>query len=208
MHIDPATNSTADNYKILTNLVVPRPIAWVTSQNEHGVINLAPFSFFNAVGNKPLFVIISVGKNDDGSDKDTGRNIKRSGEFAINLVTEDLFDAMNISSADFPGDESELSATGLQPADSQRISVPYVAAAKASLECKLHSQQPLGNYTLFVGEVVMFHVADELLGPRFHINGFTPVGRMGSPAYYCRTTDRFEVPRISYAQWLESKKSS
>jgi flavin reductase (DIM6/NTAB) family NADH-FMN oxidoreductase RutF len=208
MHIDPAANSTADNYKILTNLVVPRPIAWVTSQNEHGVINLAPFSFFNAVGNKPLFVIISVGKNDDGSDKDTARNIKRSGEFAINLVTEDLFDAMNISSADFPGTESELSATGLQPAASQRISVPYVAAAKASMECKLHSQQRLGNYTLFVGEVVMFHVADELLGPRFHINGFTPVGRMGSPAYYCRTTDRFEVPRISYAQWLESKKSS
>jgi flavin reductase (DIM6/NTAB) family NADH-FMN oxidoreductase RutF len=207
MHIDPAANSTADNYKILTNLVVPRPIAWVTSQNEHGVINLAPFSFFNAVGNKPLFVIISVGKNDDGSDKDTARNIKRSGEFAINLVTEDLFDAMNISAADFPNDESELSAAGLQPAASQRISVPHLAEAKASMECKLYSQQPLGNYTLFVGEVVMFHVADELLGPRFHINDFTPVGRMGSPAYYCRTIDRFEVPRISYAQWLEAKKS-
>ena len=208
MHIDPAANSTADNYKILTNLVVPRPIAWVTSQNEHGVINLAPFSFFNAVGNKPLFVIISVGKNDDGSDKDTARNIKRSGEFAINLVTEELFNAMNISAADFPADESELSAAGLHPAVSQRIAVAYIAEAKASMECKLHSQQPLGNYTLFVGEVVMFHVADELLGPRFHINGFTPIGRMGSPAFYCRTADRFEVPRMSYAQWLESKKSS
>src|ERR1700741_1302379 len=160
MHIDPAANSTADNYKLLTNLVVPRPIAWVTSQNEHGVINLAPFSFFNAVGNKPLFVIISVGKNDDGSDKDTARNIKRNGEFAINLVTEELFAAMNISAANFPADESELGAIGLHPVASQRISVPVVATAQACMECKLYSQQPLGNYTLFIGEVVMFHVAD------------------------------------------------
>lgn len=201
MHIDPAANTTADNYKLLTNLVVPRPIAWVTSQNEQGVINLAPFSFFNAVGNKPLFVIISVGKNEDGSDKDTARNITRSGEFAINLVTEELFNAMNISAANFPADESELSAAGLHPAPSQRISVPHVAEAQASLECKLYSQQPLGNYTLFIGEVVMFHVADHLLGPRFHINNFTPIGRLGSPSMYCRTTDRFDVPRLSYEQW-------
>lgn len=201
MHIDPAANTTADNYKLLTNLVVPRPIAWVTSQNEQGVINLAPFSFFNAVGNKPLFVIISIGKNEDGSDKDTARNITRSGEFAINLVTEELFNAMNISAANFPTDESELSAAGLHPAPSQRISVPHVAEAQASLECKLYSKQPLGNYTLFIGEVVMFHVADHLLGPRFYINNFAPIGRLGSPSMYCRTTDRFDVPRISYEQW-------
>ena len=78
MHIDPATNAPKDNYKLLTNLVVPRPIAWVTSQAGIGVVNLAPFSFFNAVGSDPLFVLISVGNNDDGTPKDTARNIAAS----------------------------------------------------------------------------------------------------------------------------------
>lgn len=110
MQIDPAVNAVSDNYKLLTNLVVPRPIAWITSQSESGTVNLAPFSFFNAVGNQPLYVIVSIGRNDDGSDKDTARNIKRSGEYVINLVTEELFNAMNITAAGFPSHESELSA--------------------------------------------------------------------------------------------------
>lgn len=201
MHIDPATLATSDSYKLLTNLVVPRPIAWVTSQNEAGVINLAPFSFFNAIGSKPLFILISIGHNDDGTEKHTASNITRSGEFVVNLVTEGLMDAMNISAANFPAGESELSAAGVHAAASQRIAVPRVAEAQAALECRLFSRQQLGNYTLFIGEVVMFQVADQLLGPRFHVNGFTPIGRMGSPAFYCRTTDRFELPRMSYAQW-------
>ena len=78
---------------------------------------------------------------------------------------------------------------------------PCLAEAQASLECKLFSQQPLGANTLIIGEVVMFHVADHLLGPRLHINNFAPIGRLGSPSTYCRTNDRFEVPRISYTQW-------
>lgn len=81
--------------------------------------------------------------------------------------------------------------------------VPRIAEAQASLECTLYSEQRLGNYTMFIGEVVMFHVADELIGPRLRINGFAPLGRMGSPSGYCRTTDSFDVARISYAQWLE-----
>ena len=102
MQIDPALHSSADNYKLLTNLVVPRPIAWVTSQSQSGVVNLAPFSFFNAVGSDPLYVIISIGRRDDVELKDTANNIEFSREFVVNLVTEELFDAMNISAADFP----------------------------------------------------------------------------------------------------------
>ena len=202
MQIDPSLHSKADNYKLLTNLVVPRPIAWVTSQSQSGVINLAPFSFFNAVGCHPLYVIISIGLNDAGEPKDTAKNIRASGEFVVNLVTEDLFDAMNISAADFPCEQSELAAAHLHAAPSVRIKVPRVAEAQASLECKLFSAQSLGANTLFIGEVVMFHVADHLIGPHLHINNFAPIGRLGSPSVYCRTTDRFDVARITYAQWL------
>jgi flavin reductase (DIM6/NTAB) family NADH-FMN oxidoreductase RutF len=201
MQIDPALQAKTDNYKLLTNLVVPRPIAWVTSLSASGVVNLAPFSFFNAVGSDPLYIIISIGHNDRGEPKDTAKNIRTNGEFVVNLVTEDLFGAMNISAADFPADESELEAAHLHFAPSVHVKVPRVAEAQASLECKLFSEQALGANMLFIGEVVMFHVADHLIDARMHINNFAPIGRLGSPSVYCRTTDRFDVARITYAQW-------
>lgn len=205
MRIDPFLHSNADNYRLLTNLVVPRPIAWVTSLSQDGVINLAPFSFFNAVGANPLYVIISIGLNEAGEPKGTAKNILSGGDFVVNLVTEELFGAMNLSAADFPPDQSELAAAKLHAAPSVKVKPPRVAEAQASLECKLHSSQPLGANTLVIGEVVMFHVADHLVGPRLHINNFVPIGRLGSPSVYCRTTDRFDVARISHAQWLDGK---
>jgi flavin reductase (DIM6/NTAB) family NADH-FMN oxidoreductase RutF len=205
MQIDPALQSTADNYKLLTNLVVPRPIAWITTLNESGVVNLAPFSFFNAIGSDPLYVMVSIGFNDDGRPKDTAKNIEVSGEFVVNMVTEDLFEAMNISAADFPPDQSELEAAQLHTAPSFHVKTPRVAPAKVSLECKLYSAQRLGSNSLYIGEVVMFHVADHLMGPRMHVNNFAPIGRLGSPSVYCRTTDRFDIARISYANWLSKK---
>ncbi len=205
MQIDPSLQTPADNYKLLTNLVVPRPIAWVSSLSQDGVINLAPFSFFNAVGADPLYVIISIGKNEAGEPKDTARNIRDSGEFVVNLVTEDLFDAMNISAAEFPAEQSEMAAAKLHTAPSLRIKAPRVAEAQASLECKLFSAQALGGNTLIIGEVVMFHVADQLIDPKLHINNFAPIGRLGSPSLYCRTTARFDVARITYAQWAQNR---
>ena len=204
MQIDPTANTAIDNYKLLTNLVVPRPIAWVTSQSAQGVVNLAPFSFFNAIGSNPLYLMISVGRNDDGSMKDTANNILASGEFVVNMVTEDVLAAMNISAADFPSDESELTAAGLHVATSLRVKVPRVTESQASMECKLYSQQALGAYTIFIGEVVMFHVADHLMGERMHVNGFAPIGRLGSPSFYCRTTDRFNLARMTHGKWRES----
>jgi flavin reductase (DIM6/NTAB) family NADH-FMN oxidoreductase RutF len=201
MQIDPTQHTQADNYKILTNVVVPRPIAWVTSLSQTGVINLAPFSFFNAVGSNPLYVVVSVGLRDDGTLKDTGRNIETSHEFVVNLVTEDLLHAMNISAADFPPDASEVTAAALHSAPSVKIAAPRLAHSQVSLECKLFKSEALGTNTLYIGEVVMFHVADHLMGPRLHVNNFAPIGRLGSPSAYCRTTDRFELPRMSYAHW-------
>jgi flavin reductase (DIM6/NTAB) family NADH-FMN oxidoreductase RutF len=200
MQIDPALHSYADNYKVLTNVVVPRPIAWVTTQNHGGIINLAPFSFFNAVGSDPLYVVVSIGFRDDGSPKDTAKNIEARGEFVVNLVTEELLGAMNISAAEFPPDQSELIAADLHAASSVHIKTPRLAEADVSLECRLYRSVALGTNTLFIGEVVMFHVADHLLGPRFHVDNFAPIGRLGSPSMYCRTTDRFELPRVSYAE--------
>ena len=201
MQIDPALRAKADNYKLLTNLVVPRPIAWVTSQSASGIVNLAPFSFFNAVGSDPLYIIISIGHNDAGEPKDTAKNIRANGEFVVNLVTEDLFGAMNMSAADFPADESELDAAHLHCAPSVHVKVPRVAEVQASLECKLFSEQSLGANMLFIGRVVMFHVADHLIDTHMHINNFAPIGRLGSPSVYCRTTDRFDIARVTYAQW-------
>ena len=205
MQIDPSQNSHADNYKLISNLVVPRPIAWVSTLSPGGGVNLAPFSFFNAIGTDPIYVIFSVGRNDRGELKDTEKNVRASGDFVVNLVTEELFDAMNISAADFPPELSELDAAGLHTAPSVRIAAPRVAEAQVSLECKLFSTQELGANNVFIGEVVMIHVADQLLGPRLRINNFAPIGRLGSPSVYCRTSDRFDVPRVTYEQWRKEQ---
>jgi flavin reductase (DIM6/NTAB) family NADH-FMN oxidoreductase RutF len=188
----------------LTNVIVPRPIAWITSLNQTSIINLAPFSFFNAVGSDPLYVVVSIGFRDDGAPKDTARNIETSGEFVVNLVTEDLLSAMNVSAADFPPDQSELIAADVHATPSLRVKTPRLTEAQVSLECTLFQSLSLGTNTLYIGEVVMFHIADHLLGPRLHIDNFAPIGRLGSPSMYCRTTDRFELPRISYAEWKKN----
>jgi len=203
MHIDPSVQSAADNYALLTNLVIPRPIAWVTSVSPVGLINLAPFSFFNAVGGDPLYVVISIGLRDDGTPKDTANNLNSSRAFVVNLVTEELMMAMTISAADFPPDLSELGPADLQTTPSLRVAAPRLAAAQVSLECELYQTVALGGNTLFIGRVMMFQVADSLIDERQHISGFAPLARLGAPSMYCRTTDRFPMPRISYAQWLK-----
>jgi flavin reductase (DIM6/NTAB) family NADH-FMN oxidoreductase RutF len=208
MQIDPSRQSKADSYKLITNLVVPRPIAWITSNSATGGPNLAPFSYFNVFGSDPPYVAVGIGRRDNGEIKDTARNIQDTGEFMINLVTEDLLDAMNLSAADFPAEESELEATGLELSPGVQIQAPRLAAAQASLECRLNQVVPLGANQLFIAEVVQFHVADHLIDPQLHITNFAPIGRLGSPAVYCRTTDRFELPRMSYGQWLTQAPST
>jgi len=153
-------------------------------------------------GSNPIYVAVGIGLRDNGEIKDTARNIQDTGEFMINLVTEDLLDAMNLSAADFPAEESELESAGLEVAPGIQIQAPRLAAAQASLECRLHQVVPLGANQLFIAEVVQFHVADQLIDPQLHITNFSPIGRLGSPAVYFRTTDRFDLPRISYGQWL------
>jgi flavin reductase (DIM6/NTAB) family NADH-FMN oxidoreductase RutF len=187
-------------YKLLTNLVVPRPIAWVSSKDVQGGINLAPFSFFNLMGSDPPIVAIGVGDDPTGRPKHTARNIAATREFVVNLVTEELAGPMNLTAADFPEGQSELDAAGLHAGASLVVSVPRVAEARASLECVLHSIQRIGGNNVILGQIVALHVGDGLVDERFHVHGFSPIGRLGSPSWYSRTTDRFEIHRVSYAQ--------
>ncbi|HVT83343.1 MAG TPA: flavin reductase family protein [Phycisphaerae bacterium] len=203
MNFDLRGPSGTAAYKLLTNLVVPRPIAWVTSKDERGTINLAPFSFFNLVGSEPPIVVIGVGNERDGRPKHTARNIAATREFVVNLVTEELMDHMNISAADFPEGESELHAARLHDAASTAVSVPRVAEAKAALECTLTRIDRIGGNNLIIGEVVGVFADDTIINDRLHVHDFHPVARLGGPSWYARLTDRFELPRISYAQYRQ-----
>ena len=126
-----------DPYEVLTSLVVPRPIAWVSTMSAEGLLNLAPFSFYNAVCDEPPVILLSISKREDGRRKDTARNILSTGEFVINLVSEELIKEVKISSEDFPPEVNEFEKAGLEPAKSYKVRVPRVARAKAWRDCRL-----------------------------------------------------------------------
>ena len=185
-------------YPILAGLVTPRPIAWVTTLNEDGSVNAAPFSFFNLFGDSPPLVIFSPGNRADGSPKDSARNCERSGEFVVNLVDDALAEAMVRTSASLPYGVSETEQENLATAASSTVAPPRIASAPAALECKLHSIQMIGENRLVLGivhrvqidEAIFDPVALRVRGERFH-----PVGRMSVPDWYCRTHDLFEMRR-------------
>lgn len=185
-------------YAILAGLVMPRPIAWVTTLNDDGSVNAAPFSFFNVFGDDPPLVIFAPGDRPDGTPKDTALNAKRTGEFVVNLVSEELKEAMNLTAAALPRGESEITHASLATATSSVVAPPRIAAAPASLECKVHSIQEIGTNRLILGIVHRVHVQDSIFDPetlRIVQEKHLPVGRMGSPNWYCHTADLFEMAR-------------
>ncbi|TAE78171.1 MAG: flavin reductase family protein [Verrucomicrobia bacterium] len=185
-------------YPILVGLVTPRPIAWVTTLHENGKVNAAPFSFFNVFGDDPPLVVFAPGDRDDGTPKDSARNVRRSGEFVVNMVDETLAAAMVRSSASHPPDLSETELEGLATAPSSSIATPRIAAAPAALECKVHSIIEVGSNRLVLGIVHRVHVRDECIDPvalRIRQEVYQPIGRMAVPDWYCRSADLFELPR-------------
>lgn len=185
-------------YPVLASLVTPRPIAWVSTLNEDGSVNLAPFSFFNVFGAEPPLVIFAPGDRDNGEPKDTARNCKRTGEFVVNIVDEAMVEAMVATAASLPYGESEATAAGLEMAASSSVSPPRVAAAPAALECELHSVQEIGGNRLIFGIVRRAHVRDEYFDEEnLRVRGelLHPVGRMAVPNWYCKTGDLFEIKR-------------
>ena len=202
MHLDPAQIPTSAMYQHLLHIIVPRPIAWVSTVSLSGVTNLAPFSFFTGVGAKPPSVVFCPSNRRDGTPKDSLKNILDTGEFVINVVPFRLAEAMNLSSAELPPDESEFELTGIETTPSIIVKPPRVQASPVSLECRLMQYLPLapgpGGANIVVGKIVHLHLDDAVLD---HAGWADPglldlIGRLGG-ASYCRTTDRFDLLRPS-----------
>ncbi len=191
-----------DRYRLLINLVGPRPIALVTSESAETGINAAPFSFFNLVGSDPPLVVLGIGDRQPGEMKDTATNAVEMQEFVVNLVDEELLEAMNICAIDFPPGFNELQAAGLTTEASLAVKPPRIAEAPASLECRLVEMVQVRNSRVLVGEVVHLHVRDGLVvDMRVQTDKLHMVGRLFGGGGYVRTTDTIELPRISYSEW-------
>ena len=196
---------TGQSYKLLASVVLPRPIALVSTLDENGTTNAAPFSFFNLLVSSPPVVALGSTNKERGTPKDTRANIARTGEFVVNLVHAGLADAMNACAIDFPAGVSELDAAGLTPAPSVRVAAPGLAEARVRLECRLHSIVEIGDNKIVLGEVVFLHIGDEFVDGeklRVHAENLELIGRMHGGGWYVRTTDLFDLPRPSYADWL------
>ena len=198
MELDLEGKHAGRAYSLLVSLVTPRPIAWVTTLGPDGVVNAAPFSFFNALGADPPIVGFCPGDRDDGTPKDTARNVRLSHEFVVNLVDESVAEAMNKTAASLPYGVSEIASAGLTTKPSSVVRAPRIAEAPASLECVEWGTLQIGGNRLVIGLVKRVHVRDELYDPetqRIRTERFHVVGRMASPHWYCRTRDRFETVR-------------
>ena len=183
MILDPRTLPTNQVYRFLISAVVPRPIAFVSTQGSSGDTNLAPFSYFNAIASEPPLVAIAISDRAD-DPKDTLRNIRETQEFVVNIVSESLLDAMVQTAGEWPRRVSEFGPSGLTPLPSERVRPPYVAESPLQLECRLHREIPLGNSILIVGEVVLARVRDEVLSDgRVDPAKLAPVGRLGGELY-------------------------
>jgi flavin reductase (DIM6/NTAB) family NADH-FMN oxidoreductase RutF len=199
-------------YNLLIGLVAPRPIAWVTSLDEEGRLNAAPFSSYNYLCTDPPVVGMGV-MNRPGEHfvpKDTARNIRRTGEFVVNVVTEDLLKQMNICATDFPAGVSELEMAGLTTAPSKHVKVPRIAECHAALECREHATIEIGRSRIILGRVVGMYVEDQYVdvaGPYIKAEELHAIGRMNGLGNYVRTRDAFVTqPRISYKEWEEGKR--
>ena len=198
MELDLEGKHASRAYAMLVSLVTPRPIAWVTTLNENGAVNAAPFSFFNAFGANPPIIAFAPGDRDDGAPKDTARNIRRTHEFVVNLVDEATAEAMNRTSASLPYGVSELESAGLTAVASSVVAPPRIGEAPASLECNEWGTLQIGGNRVIIGLVRRVHVRDALIDPeklRIRTENFHVIGRMAGPNWYCHTRDRFEMVR-------------
>lgn len=204
MVVNPSDLANKERYKFMIGAILPRPIAWVSTMDKAGNLNVAPFSYFTAVCTNPMTLIFCPGYSpitEKEGKKDTLRNIEAIPEFVINLVNEDVAEAMNLTAALLPQGQSEFEFAGITPAPSHTIQVPRVAEAPIAYECKLQriitvSDQPGGGSAVF-GEVQRIHVRDDIFDQEkgyIVLDKYKPVGRLGGMGYV-RVTDTFEMKR-------------
>lgn len=187
-------------YKLLTGTIIPRPIGWVSSISEEGIVNLAPFSFFNAVGDDPPHVMFSTVRTGD-SNKDTLNNVLATHQFVVNMVTEETVERMNATSARVSSDINEFELAGLTPMSSLIVSPPLVKESPVNFECELVHHYTLENHkyggaTVLIGRVVMFHVNESVLLEDFKINldVYKPVARLAG-SNYSKLGEIFSIKR-------------
>jgi flavin reductase (DIM6/NTAB) family NADH-FMN oxidoreductase RutF len=212
MHVDFGALAPGQKYKLITASVIPRPIAFITTLNEDGSCNAAPFSAFNYVSDDPPLVVLGMqvypqGGDRSGEVKDTLRNIMRSGEFVINFVDETLLEPMVGSAADFPRDESEIQAFALDIVSSSRVKSPRLAKSLIAMECRLWKVTNVSQTRAVVfGEILSMHFRDDLFDvSTSHINleKYRPVGRLFG-SLYVRLTDLLSIPTRTHAQLVRA----
>jgi flavin reductase (DIM6/NTAB) family NADH-FMN oxidoreductase RutF len=200
MELDAAATPVLEVYRTLVDIVTPRPIAWVSSVDREGRVNLAPFSFFNAFGANPPVVVFSPLLRRDGSKKDTLRNVEATGEFVLNAAVESLAEQVNQSSADLPYGDSEIQSTGLTVLPSIKVKPPRIAESPVHIECRVLQIVPIGNgpnsANLVIGEVLFIHIDDALLDEKGRVDPrkLRTIARLGGD-FYCRTSDIFAMKR-------------
>ena len=200
MKIDPR-NFEGFN-RVLTGVVVPRPIAFVSSMSASGLVNLAPYSFFNAVSYNPPTIVFSSSRYAGDKDKDTLANIEETGEFVVNVVVDAIAEAMNKTAAEYPADADEFKIAGLSPIPSDIVRAPRVAESPVNMECRLNQVVTIGEgrhqHGLVIGEIVLVHIQDDLIdGHRINHQKLRPTGRLAGNMY-CHTADTFELVRPTY----------
>ena len=196
----------AQRYKLLVALVIPRPIAFVSTRSPAGVDNAAPFSFFNVMGEEPPIVVLSMDRRADGSRKDSARNILETREFVANMVDEPLLERMHRCSVAFPPEVSEFAETGLTPVPANRVAAPRIAESPVSLECRLHTHLPFAQRDLLVGEILWAHVRDGLVDPATLrvVPEYAPVGRLYANMY-AFTHERVALDPNAYVQEMRQR---
>ncbi|QNR08975.1 flavin reductase family protein [Macrococcoides canis] len=187
MHIDPTQQKERDNYKLMIGSIIPRPIAFITSQSEEGVVNAAPFSYFNIVTSNPPMISVSIQRK-DGVQKDTARNILQGESFVVHIVSKSFVEEMNKTAAVLPPNESEIDLTTLTLEDSKVVAVPTIQEAKVAMECVLEHHVTLGkdNQAVdhIIGKIVNFNIDDTLVDNfRIDAQQLEPISRLAGQNY-------------------------
>ena len=189
MQFDPQELEQTAIYKLLTGIIIPRPIGWISTISEDGINNLAPFSYFNAVGDDPPHVMFST-VHSNNSNKDTLNNVLATKQFVVNMVTEDLVAQMNMTSHPISANESEFELAGLTPIASSLVLPPRVKESKITMECEMVHHYKLensktGGATIVIGKIVLFHIDESVLLENYKINleTYQPIARLAGSNY-------------------------
>lgn len=201
---DFAALSPRERYKLMIGAIVPRPIAWVTTVDANGTFNAAPFSFFNCLSADPAIVALGVEFRPTGPQKDTGRNVRETQAFTVNIVSDALVEAMNVTAVPFEAGTNELREAGLTARPGVKVPCPWIGEAPVAFECRHHTTLGIGrSREIILGEIVYAHIRSDIVDAKNHYidaAGLDAVGRMGGHGY-ATTRDYFDLPTMSVETW-------